>query len=63
MSSQLVVSLELCDTLSYSRFFLTTFCASFWKIMHNLKEIINPKVSFVLTVGYVDNKTYPLRKY
>ena len=43
--------------------FLTTFCTSFWKRVHNPKEIVNPQGLFVLAVGYVDVKTYPLTKY
>ena len=31
--------------------------------MHNSKEIVNLEGLFVLTVGYVDMKTYPLTKY
>ena len=43
--------------------FSTTFCTSFWKRVHNLKKIVNLQGLLVLTVGYVDVKTYPLTKY
>ena len=42
---------------------LTTFCTSFWKRVHNSKEIVNLQGLLVLTVGYVDIKTHPLTKY
>ena len=52
-------SVELYSILPYSREFLTTFCTSLWKRVHNLKEIVNLQEDlFVLTVGYVDIKTY-----
>ena len=38
--------------------FLTTFCTSFMKRLHNSKEIVNLLGLLVLTVGYVDIKTY-----
>ena len=50
---------ELYNMLSYSRFFLTTFCTSFWKRAHSSKEVVNIQGLFVLTVGYVDMTTYP----
>ena len=57
-------SMELCNMLSYSRFFfLTAFCTSFLKRVHNSTEIVNLQGLFVLTVCYVDIKTYPLTKY
>ena len=57
-------SLKLYNILSYSRFFfLTTFCTSFWKRVHNSKEIVNIQGFFVLTVGYVDMTTHPVTKY
>ena len=31
--------------------------------MHNSKELVNLQGLFVLTVGYIDIKTYPLTKY
>ena len=40
--------------------FLATFCTSFWKKVHNSKEIVNMQGLFVLTVGYVDMNTFPL---
>ena len=43
--------------------FLTTFCTGFWKRVHNSKEIVKLQGLFVLTVGYVDIKTYSLTKY
>ena len=43
--------------------FLTTFCNSIWKKVHNLKEIVNMQGLFVLTVGYIDMTTYPPTKY
>ena len=43
--------------------FLITFCTSFWKRVHNSKEIVNIQDLFVLTVGYADMTTYPLAKY
>ena len=39
--------------------FLINFSISFWKRVHNLKEIVNIQGLFVLTVGYVDMTTYP----
>ena len=39
------------------------FCTSFWKRVHNSKEIVNIQDLFVLTVGNVDMTTYPLTKY
>ena len=52
-------SVELYSILPYSREFLKTFCTSLWKRVHNLKEIVNLQEDlFVLTVGYVDIKTY-----
>ena len=43
--------------------FLTTFWTSFWKKVHNSKEIVNMQGLFVLTVGYVDMTTYLVTKY
>ena len=43
--------------------FFNKFCTSFWKRVHNSKEIVNIQGLFVLTVGYVDMTTYPLTKY
>ena len=43
--------------------YLRTFCTSFWKRVHNSKEIVNIQDLFVLTVGNVDMTTYPLTKY
>ena len=42
---------------------LTPISTAFWKIAHNLKEIVNVQVLFVLTVGYINMTTTPLRKY
>ena len=57
-------SVELYNVLSDSRFFfLTIFCTSFRKTVHNSKEIVNMRGLFVLTVGYVDMTTYPVTKY
>ena len=59
-------SVGLYNTLSNSRFFfnfLITFCTSFWKVVHNSKEIVNLQVLFVWTVGYVNIKSYPLTDY
>ena len=33
---------------------LTPISTAFWKIAHNLKEIVNVQVLFVLTVGYIN---------
>ena len=40
---------------------LTTFSTSFWKRIRNSKETVNIQGLFVLTVGYVDMTTYPLK--
>ena len=42
---------------------LTISSNSFWKRLHNSKEIVNLQGLFVLTVGYLDITTYPLTKY
>ena len=39
------------------------FRTSFWKRVHNSKEIINTQGLFILTVANVDMTTYPLTKY
>ena len=38
--------------------FLTAFCTSFWRRVHNSKEIVNLQDLFVLTVSYIVIKTY-----
>ena len=43
--------------------FFNNFPPSFWKRVHTSKEIVYLQGLFVLTVGYVDMKTYPLTKY
>ena len=43
--------------------FLTTFYTSFWKRVHNLKEVVNIQGLLVLTVGYVDMTTYTPTRY
>ena len=43
--------------------FLTGFCTSFWKRVHNSKEIVNLQDLFVLTVRHVGIKTSPNRYY
>ena len=45
------------------RDFLSSFCTSFGKRVHNSKEILNMQGLFVLTVGYPDMTTYPLTMY
>ena len=62
MSSQPTVSGIIYYTFIFEVPFLTTFCTSFWKRVHNLKEIVNLQGLFVLTVGYLDMTTYPLTK-
>ena len=63
MSSQPIVQLNF-NTFTVDVPFLTTFCISFWKRVHNSKKIAVCKVClFDLTVGYVDMTTYTLRKY
>ena len=37
--------------------------SSFWKRVHNSKEIVNLQGLLVLTVDYGDMTTYPLTKY
>ena len=60
MFSQLPVQWNYIIYFHIRAFFLTTFCTNFWKRVHNSKEIVNLQGLFVLTVGYVDMKTYPL---
>ena len=43
-------------------FFLTIFCTSFWKRVHDSKEIVNLQGLFILGFGYVGTTTYPLTK-
>ena len=43
--------------------FLTAFCTSFWKKVHNSKEIVNLQGLYVLTGSYVDIKTYIYQLY
>ena len=50
-------------TFIFAALILTTFSTSFWKRVHNSKEIVNIQGLFVATVGYVDMTTYPLTKY
>ena len=61
-------SVELYNILSYLRGFLTKFCTSFWQmciIQRNCKFASFDRFEnlFVLTVSYVDIKTYSLTKY
>ena len=52
-------SVELFDIFSYSKFFfLTTFRTSFWKRVHNSKEIVNIQGLFVLIVCYLFISTF-----
>ena len=53
MSSQLIVQSNYIMYFHILCSFLTTFCSSFWKRVHNPKEIVNLQDLFVLTVGYV----------
>ena len=63
MSSQLIVQWNYVIHFDIRGSFFNNFCSSFWKRVHNSKEIVNLQGLFVLTVGYVDMKTYPLTKY
>ena len=54
--------MELYNTLSYLRLFLTTLCIPFHKRVHYSKEIVNIQGLFVFTDGYVERTTYPLKK-
>ena len=62
MSSQPIVQLNYIIYFQIQGSFLTTFCTSFWKSVHNSKEIVNMQGLLVLTVGYVDMTTYPVTK-
>ena len=55
--------MELYNILSYLRFFFNNFLHQFLERVHNSKEIRNLQGLFVLTVGYIDLKTYPLTKH
>ena len=63
MSNQLIAQWNYIMHFHIRGSFLATSCTSFWKRVHNSKEIVNLQVLFVLTVGYVDIKTYPLTQY
>ena len=63
VSSQLIVQWNNVIYFHIRGSFLTTFCTSFSKRVHNSKEIVTLQGFFVLTVIYVDIKTYPLTKY
>ena len=51
MSSQLIVHRDYIIYFHIRGSFLTTFYTSFWKRVHNSKEIVNIQGLFVLTVG------------
>ena len=55
--------MELYNIVIFVVLFLTTFCTSFWKRVHNSKDIVNIQGLFVLTVGYLDMITYLLKNY
>ena len=57
MSSQLIAQ------WNYKVLFITTFCHSFRKRVYYSKEIVHLQGLFVLTVSFVDIKTYPITKY
>ena len=59
MSSQPIVQWNYVYIIVYFHIFRT----SFWKRVHNSKEIINIQGLFILTVANVDMTTYPLTKY
>ena len=66
MSSQPIVqwnSIIYFQTGASFFYVLTISSNSFWKRLHNSKEIVNLQGLFVLTVGYLDMTTYPLTKY
>ena len=63
MSSQPIVQLNYIIYFHIRGSFLTTFCTSFWKRVHNSKEIVNIQGLLILTVGYIDMIIYPLTKY
>ena len=63
MSSQLIVQHSYIIYFDIWGSFLATFCTSYWKKVHISNEIINLQGVCVLTVGYVDIKTYLLTKY
>ena len=63
LSSQPIVQLNYIIYFQIPGSFLTTFCTSFWKRVHNSKQIVNMRGLFVLTVVYVDMTTYPVTKY
>ena len=65
MSSQLIVQWNYIIYFYISGSFLTTFCTSFWKKVHNSKEIVNLQGSFFcfdLWLRRYQN-IYTLKKY
>ena len=52
-----------CNIISYSRYFLTTFCTSFTKRVHNSKETVTVQGLLVLTVGYLFISTFSFLLY
>ena len=63
MSNQLIPQWNYIMHFHIRGSFLTTFCTSFLKRVHNSKETVNLQVLFVSAVGYVHIKTYSLKKY
>ena len=52
-----------CNIISYSRYFLTTFCTSFTKRVHNSKETVTVQGLLLLTVGYLFISTFSFLLY
>ena len=63
MSSQPIVQWNYIIQFYIQSCFLTTFLANVWKKVHNSKEVMNLPGLLVLTVGYIDIKTFALSKY
>ena len=63
MFSQLLVQWNCIIYFHIRGSFLTAFCPSFWKRLHNSKEIVNLQGLFVSTVSYYISITILLKGY